>query len=224
VIVGIPVYQKVDLLDVAAPHEVLKWMDPDIEIRLLAASTKDPIVTRDGLRFLATHRFEEISELDVLWVPGGDPSALAPIMRGDMPRDYLDFLIRIGRRSTWVCSVCEGALLLAAAGLLDGYEATTHWQFIPCLAEFKKVCVVDGFPRFHLDRNRLTGGGVSSGLDEALQLVRMLKGDDVARNVQRNIQYYPEPPFPCDLKAPSTCFFSWSAASPTTKGQDNAGF
>jgi transcriptional regulator GlxA family with amidase domain len=209
-IIGIPVYQKVDLLDVTAPHEVFKWMDvPDIEVRLLAASTRDPIVTRDGFRFLASHRFADTSDLDVLWVPGGHPEALAPIMSGAAPRDYLDFLIRIGPRATWVCSVCEGALLLAAAGLLDGYKATTHWNFIPCLKKFDKIEVVDGFPRFQLDRNRLTGGGISSGLDESLQLVRMLKGDDVARDVQETIQYYPEPPFPSDLHAPPQCMFSW---------------
>lgn len=208
-IIGIPVYDKVDLLDVTAPHEVLKWAGPDVEVRLLAASTESPIVTRDGFRFLPTHAFSEMSELDVLWVPGGDPEALGPMMSGAEPRDYVDFLIRIGPRSTWVCSVCEGALLLAAAGLLDGYEATTHWAFIPCLKQFKKVTVVDGFPRFHLDRNRLTGGGISSGLDEALQLVRMLKDDKAAREVQRTIQYYPEPPFPPDLKAPPRCMFSW---------------
>ncbi len=147
-IIGIPVYQKVDLLDVAAPHEVLKWAGPDVEVRLLAASTQEPIVTRDGFRFLATHRFADTTDLDVLWVPGGEPEALAAIMGGAAPRETLDFLVRIGPRSTWVCSVCEGALLLAAAGLLDGYAATTHWAFVPCLKQFDKVSVVDGFPRF----------------------------------------------------------------------------
>lgn len=208
-IIGIPVYQQVDLLDVTGPHEVLGWIGPDVEIRLLAASIDQPIVSRDKFRFLATHRFADTTELDVLWVPGGAPEALAPMMSGAAPRDYLDFLIRIGPRSTWVCSVCEGALLLAAAGLLKGFRATTHWQFIPCLKEFEGVCVVDGFPRFVHDRNRLTGGGISSGLDESLQLIRMLRGDDVARRVQRTIQYFPEPPFPSDLKAPDSCFFSW---------------
>lgn len=206
-IVGIPVYDQVDLLDISAPHEVLKWMDPDAEVRLLAATIDTPIVTRDGLRFLASHLFSDTDALDVLWVPGGEPSAMAPIMDGAAPRDYLDFLIRIGPRSTWVCSVCEGALLLAAAGLLDGYRATTHWAFIPCLKQYNKVTVVDGFPRFELDRNRLTGGGISSGLDEALELVRLLKGPAAAQDVQRTIQYYPEPPFESDLAVPPQCRF-----------------
>jgi transcriptional regulator GlxA family with amidase domain len=208
-IVGIPVYQQVDLLDVTAPHEVFKWVGPDVEVRLLAGSTEEPIVTRDGFRFLATHRFADTKKLDILWVPGGDPKALAPIMSGKEPRDVLDFLRRIGPHAGWVCSVCEGALLLAAAGLLDGYQATTHWAFIPCLKSFDKVSVVKGFPRFHQDRNRLTGGGISSGLDESLHLVRLLKGDDAAREAQRTTQYYPKPPFRSDLKAPANCMFSW---------------
>ena len=208
-IIGIPVYDKVDLLDVAAPHEVLKWIGPEVEVRLLAASTEKPIVTRDGFRFLPSHAFAQTTGLDVLWVPGGDPKALARIMSGAAPRDYLDFLVRIASASSWICSVCEGALLLAAAGLLDGYRATTHWAFIPCLKQFEKVSVAEGFPRFVVDRNRLTGGGISSGLDEALHLVRLLKGDAIARQVQETLQYYPRPPFPSDLHVPQRCMFTW---------------
>lgn len=214
-IVGIPVYQYVDLLDVTGPHEVLSWTN-GVEVRLLAQSLEQPIVSRDGFRFLATHRFDDTEDLDVLWVPGGDPDrALKPMMNGTDP-DYVAFLKRmaaaIDAKSSktgtgYVCSVCEGALLLAAAGLLDGYRATTHWLFIPCLKNFKNVTVTDGLPRFVLDRNRLTGGGISSGLDESLQLVRMLKGDAVAHQVQRTIQYYPEPPFPNDLTIPNLCQF-----------------
>jgi len=208
-IIGIPVYQKVDLLDVTAPHEVFKWAWPHAEVRLLAASTDEQIETRDGFRFLATHRFEDTRTLDVLWVPGGAPEALGPIMAGKKPRDLLDFLLRVGPHAGWVCSVCEGALLLAAAGLLDGYEATTHWAFIPCLESFDRITVAKGFPRFRQDRNRLTGGGISSGLDESLELVRLLKGAKAAREVQRTIQYYPKPPVRSRLKASASCPFSW---------------
>jgi transcriptional regulator GlxA family with amidase domain len=209
-IIGIPVYQHVDLLDVTAPHEVLKWMDPKLDLRLIAESTEKPIVTRDGFRFLATHDFNSTPRLDVLWVPGGDPEkALAPIMGGDVP-DYINFLKRTAATADWVCSVCEGALLLAAAGLLDGYQATTHWEFTPCLKEFKNVIVVDGHPRFVQDRNRLTGGGISSGLDEALRLVELLKGTKVAQEVQQSLQYYPRPPVDSEIPAPDDpCFFSW---------------
>lgn len=211
-IVGIPVYQGVDLLDVTAPHEVLKWLEDEnaVEVRLVATSLDVPIETRDGFRFLPTHRFQDIDALDVLWIPGGNPEMLAPMMKGTTASEYLDFLRGVGSNATWVCSVCEGALLLAAAGLLDGYEATTHWAFIPCLQQFDRIRVVDGFPRFHQDRNRLTGGGISSALDEALYLVRLLRGDEAARDVQRTLQYYPEPPFESDLVVPPKCMFSWS--------------
>jgi cyclohexyl-isocyanide hydratase len=103
-------------------------------------------------------------------------------------------LITRGKNARFVASVCEGALLLAAAGLLDGYEATTHWQFIPCLKQFPKVKVVEGHPRFVVDRNRITGGGISSGLDESLKLVEMLTSYEIAQEVQRVTQYYPCPP------------------------------
>jgi cyclohexyl-isocyanide hydratase len=208
-IIGIPVYPGVDLLDVTGPHEVLKWMDPKVDLRLIAASTEKPIVTRDGFSFLATHDFASTPRLDVLWVPGGDPDALTIIMSGKMP-DYINFLKRVAATADWVCSVCEGALLLAAAGLLDGYQATTHWYFTPCLKEFKNVIVVDGHPRFVQDRNRLTGGGISSGLDEALRLVELLKGTAVAQEVQQTLQYYPRPPVNSEIPDPGdTCFFSW---------------
>lgn len=208
-IVSIPVYDQVDLLDVAAPHEVLKWMDPDLEVQLVAGAADASVTTRDGFRFLATHSFADAVAVDILWVPGGDPSALAPMMNGTGDTRYIEYLERAAARAQWVCSVCEGALLLAAGGLLDGYEATTHWAFLPCLKSFSKIKVVAGFPRFHRGRNRLTGGGISSGLDESLELVRLLAGNSTAQSVQRTLQYYPEAPFPNDLQEPERCMFAW---------------
>src|SRR6202034_4053109 len=104
--------------------------------------------------------FKDAGDYDALWVPGGDPDALVKLMR-DPLRTYLDFLIRKSVNAKYVASVCEGALLLAAAGLLDGYTATTHWMFIPCFARFPAVKVAGGYTRYCLDRNRLTGGGIS---------------------------------------------------------------
>jgi cyclohexyl-isocyanide hydratase len=143
--------------------------------------------------------------LDVIWVPCGEPDALSR-ESGDPERTYLDFLIRQSRHARYVASVCEGAMLLAAAGLLDGYEATTHWAFIPCLTErFRKVKVVDGHPRYCLDRNRLTGGGMSSGLDEALELVQLVMGTGKAQYVQQSIQYYPRPPVTSEIPPATSC-------------------
>ncbi len=85
-------------------------------------------------------------------------------------------------------------MLLASAGLLDGYEATTHWAFIPCLKKFPKISVAEGYPRFVVDRNRVTGGGISSGLDEALELVARISSYEIAEQVQLVTQYFPRPP------------------------------
>jgi cyclohexyl-isocyanide hydratase len=94
-----------------------------------------------------------------------------------------------------MCSVCDGAMLLAAAGLLDGYQATTHWAFLSCFPQrFPKVIVAPGHPRFVHDRNRLTAGGVASGLDAALKLIELLGGTALAQRVQQDTQYYPDPP------------------------------
>ena len=122
-IIGIPVYDGVDLLDVAGPHEIFGWMDPKVDLRVVAASKK-PISTRDNLGLIPSHTFDETPALDVLWVPGGDPPALKQLMSGP-DRTYLDFLISRSAKATYVCSVCEGALLLAKAGLLDGYRSYT---------------------------------------------------------------------------------------------------
>jgi cyclohexyl-isocyanide hydratase len=120
-------------------------------------------------------------------------------------RSYLEFLVARSRDARFVCSVCEGALLLAAAGLLDGYQATTHWAFVSCLKRFSRVVVVEGHPRFVLDRNRLTGGGISSGLDEALKLIELLTDAGVAQSVQQNTQYYPCPPVASRIPAAGKC-------------------
>lgn len=206
-IIGIPVYDKVDLLDVAGPREVLSWMEPQAEIRLIARKP-GPITTRDGLTLIAPHGFADTPELDVLWVPGGDLDGLKEIMTGNS-RDYLEYFKSVSARAKYVCSVCEGALLLAQAGLFDGYEITTHWAFIPCLKRFPNIRVAPGTPRFVLDRNRLTGGGISSGLDEALKLVELLSGTEAAQDVQRTMQYYPDPPVTSKLPEARQCPFVW---------------
>ena len=203
--IGIPVYQGVDLLDVTGPHEVLKWMhDPPrrkVDVQLIAA-TMDDIKTRDGFVFKPNKTFDNASKLDVLWVPGGDPPALIREMKEPSP--YIAFLKKQSA-AQYICSVCEGAILLAASGLLDDHLATTHWRFIPCFAKFPKVRVAQGFPRFVRDRNRLTGGGISSGLDEAFKLVELLAGYEVAQDIQQTTQYYPCPPVASELVPATDC-------------------
>jgi cyclohexyl-isocyanide hydratase len=207
-LIGIPIYHKVDLLDVTAAVEMFSVMKPyakalDVDVCLVAENDK-PVLTRAGVKLVPQKCFDEVPAIDVLWVPGGDPSALNFLMH-DPKRTYLNFLITRAAKAQWVTSVCEGALLLAQAGLLDNYLATTHWAFLPCLRKFKAVKVAAGYPRFVVDRNRVTGGGVSSALDEALALVELLAGVDVARQVQQFTQYYPCPPVASTIPDSDDC-------------------
>lgn len=199
-LVGIPVYHFVDLLDIAGPVEMLNWAGFDITI---AARHKGRIQTRSGVVIEADTSFDDAPRFDILWTPGGDPAALAERMED---RVFLDFLVRQSEGAAYVCSVCEGALLLAAAGLLDGYTATTHWAFTNCLADrYKAVKIAPGHPRFWQDRNRLTGGGISSGLDEALELIRLVKGPEAAQQAQISTQYYPDPPVTSQIPDTPAC-------------------
>ncbi|MDQ3741201.1 MAG: DJ-1/PfpI family protein [Actinomycetota bacterium] len=193
--VVVAVYDGVDMLDVCGPYDMFRWAG-GIEVQLVA-EVPGMVAFNQGFSFAVPDGLDAAKACDALWVPGGAPASLARLI-GDPKRTYLDFLVAqadaIGAAG-YVCSVCEGALLLAAAGLLDGHEATTHWAFIPYLLErHPAVEVAAGHPRFVLDGNRLTGGGISSGLDEALRLVELLCGTDTAQDVQRTTQYYPDPP------------------------------
>jgi transcriptional regulator GlxA family with amidase domain len=186
-----PVYEDVDMLDVCGPYEMFRWAGFEVD---LVAEVPGAVRFNRGFSFDVADCLGAAAPCDALWVPGGNPDSLSRII-GDPDRTFLAYLERQAAVSRYVCSVCEGALLLAAAGLLDGFTATTHWAFIPWLIEhYPKVTIADGHPRFHLDGDRLTGGGISSGLDEALKLIELLAGADAARGVQQNTQYYPDPP------------------------------
>jgi transcriptional regulator GlxA family with amidase domain len=211
---GIPVYEKFDLLDVAGPYEMFTWVDydkPEPERRLnsvILSEDGNPVTSRNDVQISVHASFAQTPALDVLWVPGGDPDILGKIMSN--PDDpYLKYLRSVSAGAKWVCSVCEGALLVARAGLLDGHKATTHWAFYQCLRSFQSVTVVDGYPRFVVSGNRLTGGGISSGLDEALQLILLLFGRETAEDAQLQTQYYPQPPVTSAIPAPPACFVKW---------------
>ena len=211
--IGIPIYKGVDLMDVAAPFEIFNWMgyywhleDPERSVTVqLIASELCTLKTRDGFTLTADATygdFDPPNNLDLLWVPGGDLTDLARMMKDDA---YKGFLNDQAKAAQWVTSVCEGALILASAGLLKGYEATTHWAFVNCLKSFEGITVADGYPRFIVDRNRVTGGGISSGLDEALELAARISSYAIAKQVQTVTQYFPRPPFRGDLPARVPC-------------------
>ncbi|HEY4613215.1 MAG TPA: DJ-1/PfpI family protein [Bacteroidota bacterium] len=215
-IVAIPIYNGVDLLDVAAPYEMFHWMGSLLKSTMqvevyLAAEQQGTYLTRDGMQIAAQKVFSELEQVDLLWVPGGNPPDLKRMMNDAV---YLNFLRSCKAEATYLASVCEGALLLAAAGLLDGFTATTHWAFIPCLKKYPNIKIADGYPRFFVNEYRdaygtaryvITGGGISSGLDEALEIVKLIAGEMVAEKVQQTTQYYPVPPVESRIPGSTSC-------------------
>ena len=223
--VGIPVYDLVNLMDIAAPCEMFFWMNltwqsqtskqKSAQVSLVAATTES-VATIEGVPIIPKLSFADCPQLDLLWVPGGYPTALKDRMNDPV---FLNFLRQQSKGAKFVTSVCEGALLLASAGLLDGYKATTHWAFISCLRKFKKIKVARGYPRYVVNKNKdtgkfiVTGGGIASGLDESLELVRLIsdqvlgpdKGIAVAKQVQLNTQYLPKPPFKVKIPGSKKC-------------------
>lgn len=192
--VGIPLYATFDSLDVIGPFQTFTYAGMD---RYLVAASCDVVESFEGVHILPDETFDNCPQLDVLFVPGSaDPVS---VLQAGHPGNnaYLDFLIRQAAGAQMVCSVCTGALLLAGAGLLDGYTVTTHWAFKEVLKLFPGVTVVDDYRRYVQSGNRLTGAGISSGLDAALYLVSLLYGVDVARRGQLAMQYNPQPAFHC---------------------------
>ena len=212
--IGIPIYKGVDLMDVAAPFEIFNWMgiywsqaatNPRAAKVQLISNDLSTLKTRDGFTLTPDATFDDFDppdNLDLIWVPGGDVQNLVRMMRDET---YKGFLNDQAEGAQWVTSVCEGALILASAGLLKGYEVTTHWAFVKCLESFKGITVAPGLPRFVVDRNRVTGGGISSGIDEALELTARISSYDIAKQVQAVTQYFPRPPIRGDMPEPGPC-------------------
>jgi cyclohexyl-isocyanide hydratase len=192
--VGIPLYATFDSLDVLGPFQTFTFAGMD---RHLVAATCDAVESFEGVHILPDETFDNCPQLDVLFVPGSsDPVSV--LLQGHLGNNaYLDFLIRQAAGAQMVCSVCTGALLLGGAGLLQGHTVTTHWAFKDVLKLFPGVTVVDDYRRYVQSGNRLTGAGISSGLDAALYLVSLLYGVDVARRGQLAMQYNPRPAFHC---------------------------
>ena len=180
------VYPKMVALDLIGPLTVFNILRCNV---MLVWKDKVPVSTDVRLPITATHTFDEVpTNVDVLFVPGGrmgtvdcmnDPAVMA-------------FLADRGSRAKWVTSVCTGSLALAAAGLLKGYNATSHWQVADLLPRMGARHVDK---RVVIDRNRMTGGGVTAGIDFGLTLAAHLKDEEAARRVQLIIEYAPEPPF-----------------------------
>lgn len=178
-------FPQVTQLDLTGPAQLLSRLK-GARIDLVAA-TRDPVATDSGFAILPTATFADVPAADILCVPGGFGTGAA--MADPATRDWVR---HVGEGAAWVTSVCTGALILGAAGLLDGYRATTHWASHQYLELFGAIPVTD---RVVFDRNRVTGGGVTAGIDFALALIAAIQGEDHARFVQLSIEYDPAPPF-----------------------------
>lgn len=151
------------------------------------AKTPDPVMTDAGFAIVPTATFDSLQGADILCVPGGISCVEA--MEDD---ETLGWVRAAGARAEWVTSVCTGSLILGAAGLLTGYRAGCHWAWRDHLALFGAEPVGE---RVVFDRNRVTGGGVTAGIDFALALTAAIRGEAHARVVQLALEYDPAPPF-----------------------------
>jgi transcriptional regulator GlxA family with amidase domain len=191
--IGVLLFDGVEELDWAGPWEVLaawaqRWPDDDVEV-LTIADAEGPISCAKGARVLADRTLDEAGPLDVLVYPGGQGT------RGHLTdTTRLDWLRATAAATPLVTSVCTGSLVLAAAGLLDGRPATTHWDTLDLLGELGTDIEVRPEDRFVDDGDIITAAGVSAGIDMALHIIARLHSPDRAREVKRYIQYDPQPP------------------------------
>ena len=172
-------------LDIVGPQQVFSAL-PNVQIHRIW-KTLDPIRTDDGMVILPDTTFENCPPLDVICVGGG----LEQIKVVDDP-EVLEFFQKQGSIAKFITSVCSGSEFLAKAGLLQGYRAATHWMAREQLA---KLGVEVGCERVVTDRNRITGGGVTAGIDFGLTIAGVLCGEGIAKITQLLIEYDPAPPF-----------------------------
>jgi cyclohexyl-isocyanide hydratase len=182
------IYPGFTSLDAIAPQHVFSSMI-GAKVKFVA-KTLDPVRCEGGFEIIPQLTFDQCPDSPtLLMVPGGSMGTLEAI--NDRPT--VDFIRRVGGRASMVGSVCTGSLLLGVAGLLKGYHATCHWQLLELLP---LVGAIPSTKRVVFDRNRVTGAGVTAGLDFALELVKYYRGDFYAQCVELLSQYDPQPPFP----------------------------
>lgn len=183
--IGLLLFPALTQLDLTGPYEVFARA-PNTKVHLIWKNS-EPVISDRGMAILPTVTFDTCPKLDVICIPGG-PGQI-DLMEDE---ETLSFIRHHSAQSKLVTSVCTGALILGAAGLLQGYKATTHWASLDQLALLGAEPVNARVVR---DRNRITGAGVTSGIDFALSVVAAIYGDNVAQNIQLNMEYDPEPPF-----------------------------
>ncbi len=183
--IGMLIFPRLTQLDMTGPYEVLARL-PDTTVELVAQSLA-PVTTDRGMRIVPTTTYADCPPLDIVMVPGGPGQQ--ELMEDE---EVLGFLRTQAAGARYVTSVCTGSLVLAAAGLLKGKRATCHWAAIDNLALMGAIPVRE---RVVVDGNVVTGAGVASGIDFALRLAAIVESEEVAREIQLQIEYDPDPPF-----------------------------
>lgn len=199
--IGLVSFPQMTAMDMVAPQLCMHMM-MKTDMRIVAQTTA-PVMADSGFAIVPTTTFADCpKDLDILFVPGG-PKGTELAMRNDA---LLDFIADRGSRARYVTSVCTGSMILGAAGLLKGYRAASHWMTRDMLPMFGATPVDE---RVVIDRNRMTGGGITAGLDFGLRLVAMLRSERTARLAELALEYDPQPPFKGDG--------SMKTASPETR-------
>jgi cyclohexyl-isocyanide hydratase len=179
-------FPRLTQLDLTGPHEVLVRV-PGARVELVAA-TREPVMSESGMAIVPTVTFADVLNPHTVFVPGGY-GQIAAIDDGVT----LPWLRTACSRARWVTAACTGTLLLGAAGLLRGYHAATHWGFMDLLPA---VGAIPTEERVVIDRDRITGGGVTAGIDIALALAERLANADVAADIALHLEYDPRPAYP----------------------------
>lgn len=185
--IAIVLYPGFTALDFIGPYEALRWL-PHVQVRFVWHEP-GPITADSGVLVVgATHSFDETPSPDVILVPGGMTTI-------EHARDekLLDWVRRAHSSATWTASVCSGSIILAAAGLLAGKRATSHWMALPALKTFGVTPVGD--ERIVHEGDIVTCAGVSAGIDLGLWLAGRIGGEDRAKAIQLSMEYDPQPPF-----------------------------
>jgi cyclohexyl-isocyanide hydratase len=183
--IGLLLFPHLTQLDLTCPWEVFARM-PGVN-NFLIWKDRQPVMSDRGLAIVPTTTFSECPLLDLICIPGG-PGQIE-LMEDE---ETLDFVRNRANNAQWVTSVCTGSLVLGAAGLLQGYRATSHWGSLDQLSLLGATPVDERVVR---DRNRITGAGVTSGIDFALTVAEELFGREIAENIQLQMEYDPAPPF-----------------------------
>lgn len=185
--IAILVFDGMTAMDAVGPYDSLSRL-PEADI-IMAGQKVGPVACGGGLVIQAAVALDDIEAADVLIVPGGMPSDLKGLLADHA---VMDWLRRMDQTSSYTCSVCTGALLLAKAGVLKGRKAATHWRANDALAALGAEPVQE---RVHVDGKYLTCGGVTSGIDMGLTLCGLLVGRDIAEAIELSMHYAPQPPF-----------------------------